>query len=102
MGKSKNVRRRISQHLNSVKLMTAIYESQAVKRWVISCAPKFKPGQEKTKILRVLENGLIDYMMAEGFELKQKQGTKRPNHKISFTGNRDSERLVPRKMRVRI
>jgi hypothetical protein len=102
IGKSTNVRKRVSEHLNSVRLMMAIYDSQAGGKHVICCEPSVRPGQKMSKILAVLENALIDYAMAEGFELKQKQGTKRPNHQIRFTGNRTSEALVPRHMRVRV
>ncbi|HMG48412.1 MAG TPA: hypothetical protein VK614_13245 [Allosphingosinicella sp.] len=102
VGKSMDVRNRVTQHLDSVRLMTAIYESQAGGRYVICCEPKAKPGQKMPRILTVLENALIDYAMAEGYELKQKQGTKRPNHQIKFSGNRTSEALVPRQMRVRV
>ena len=102
VGKTNNVRKRIVQHLDSVRLMTAIYESEAGGRYVICCEPWAKPRQDVAKVLSVLENALIDYFMAEGFELKQKQGTKRPNHQIRFTGNRTSEALVGRHMRVRV
>jgi hypothetical protein len=102
IGKSGDVRNRVFQHLDSVRLMTAIYESQAGGRYVICCEPKVKSGQKMSRILGVLENALIDYAMAEGYELRQKQGTKRPNHQIKFIGNRTSEALVPRQMRVRV
>jgi hypothetical protein len=102
VGKSRNVRQRIVQHLNSVRLMTAIYEAEAGGKYVICGVPWAKPGQEVSKVLSVLESGLIDYFMAEGFELKQKEGTRRPSHEIAFTGNRTSEDLVGRRMRVRV
>jgi hypothetical protein len=102
VGKTGNVRKRIVQHLDSVRLMKAIYEAEAGGKYVICCEPHVKPGQDLTAVLSVLENALIDYFMGEGFELKQKQGTKRPSHQISFTGNRISEKLVGRGMRARI
>jgi hypothetical protein len=102
VGQSTNIRRRIAQHLNSVRLMTAIRDAGTGGRYVIGCQPWAKPGQDMKKVLRVLENGLIDYFMAQGFAPKQKQGLNRPNHQINFTGNRSSEALVERSMRVRI
>jgi hypothetical protein len=102
VGKSTNIRKRVVQHLNSVRLMTAIKEAGTGGRYVIGCQPLAKPGQDVNKVLKILENGLIDYFMAQGFSLKQKQGTNRPNHQIHFTGNRSSEALVERSMRVRI
>lgn len=102
VGKTNNVRKRVAQHLDSVRLMTAIYESEAGGRYVICCEPWAKPRQDVAKVLSILENALIDYFTAEGFELKQKQGIKRPSHQISFTGNRTSEKLVDRNIRVRV
>jgi hypothetical protein len=82
--------------------MTAIYESEGGGRYVICCEPWAKPGQELSKVLSIMEKALIDYFMAEGFDLKQKQGTKQTRHQINFTGNRTSEKLVGRNMLVRI
>jgi hypothetical protein len=51
-------------------------------------------------VISILEQALIAHALSEDFELLQKQGTKTPNHTISFQGNRTSEDLAPRRMRV--
>jgi hypothetical protein len=102
IGRSRNIRNRIKQHLNSVKLMQAIYEAQSGSRFVIYCEPITKPGQDLDKVLRLLENALIDHAMSEGHDLRQKQGTKPAHHTISFRGNRTSEAIAGRLMRVRV
>jgi hypothetical protein len=100
IGKALNLRRRIEQQLNSVRLMTGIREAQIGGRFLIYCMPVLKRGQRIVRVISILEQALIAHALAEDFELLQKQGTKTPNHTISFQGNRTSEDLAPRRMRV--
>ena len=102
IGKALNLRRRIEQQLNSVRLMTGIREAQAGGRFVIYCTPQLKRGQRALRVITILEQALIAHALAEDFELLQKQGTKTPNHTIRFQGNRTSEDLAPRRMRVAV
>jgi hypothetical protein len=102
IGKALNLRRRIEQQLNSVRLMTRIRDAQAGPRFLIYCVPQLRPGQRMLRVISILEDALIAHALAEDFELLQKQGTKTPNHTIQFAGNRVSERLAPRRMRVAI
>ena len=100
IGKALNLRRRIEQQLNSVRLMKGILESQIGKRFFIYCVPQLKRGQRAVRVISILEQALIAHALSEDFELLQKQGTKTPNHTIQFLGNRTSEDLAPRRMRV--
>ena len=100
IGKALNLRRRIEQQLNSVRLMKGILEAQIGGRFVIYCTPLLKRGQRAVRVISILERALIAHALSEDFELLQKQGTMTPNHKISFQGNRTSEDLAPRRMRV--
>ncbi len=100
IGKALNLRKRIEQQLNSVRLMTGIKEAASGNRFLIYCVPKIKPGQRATQVVKLLEDALISHALAFDHELLQKQGTKRPNHTIKFSGNRASEAIAPRKMRV--
>jgi hypothetical protein len=102
IGKALNLRRRIEQQLNSVRLMTGIREAQSGGRFVIYCVPQLKRGQRAVRVISILEQALIAHALAEDFELLQKQGTKTPNHTIRFSGNRTSEDLAPRRMRVAV
>lgn len=100
IGKALNLRRRIEQQLNSVRLMTGIKEAQNGSRFLIYCVPQIKRGQRVAQVVKLLEDALIAHALAFDHELLQKQGTKRPNHTIKFSGNRVSEALAPRHMRV--
>ena len=102
IGKALNLQRRIEQQLNSVRLMTSIRDAQSGLRFLIYCVPQLRPGQRAVRVVAILEDALIAHALAEDFELLQKQGTKTPNHTIRFAGNRISERLAPRRMRVAI
>ncbi len=102
IGKALNLRRRIEQQLNSVRLMTGIREAERGGRFVIYCAPQLKRGQRAIRVITILERALIAHALAEDFELLQTQGTRTPNHTIRFSGNRTSEDLAPRRMRVAI
>ena len=100
VGRAQNLRRRIEQQLNSVKLMTGIKEAPSGKRCLIYCVPRLKRRQRAGSVIRVIEDALIAHSLAENCELLQTQGTKRPNHTIRFNGNRTSEAIAPRHMRV--
>jgi hypothetical protein len=100
IGKALNLRRRIEQQLNSVKLMKGILEAQTGGRFVIYCEPQLRPGQRAVRVITILERALIGHALSVDFELLQKQGTKTPNHTIRFLGNRTSLDLAPRRMRV--
>src|SRR6476661_2623529 len=80
IGKALNLRRRIEQQLNSVRLMTGIREAQSGSRFVMYCVPQLRRGQRAVRVISILEQALI--ALTEDFELLQKQGTKTPNHTI--------------------
>ena len=76
IGKALNLRRRIEQQLDSVRLMTGIREAQRGGRFVIYCTPLLRPGQRAIRVISILEQALIAHAMTEDFELLQKQGTR--------------------------
>lgn len=100
IGRALNLQRRIEQQLNSVRLMTGIRDAPSGTRLLIYCVPQLKRGQKASRVVKIMESALIAHALAENFELLQKQGTKKPNHTIRFKGNRISEAIVPRRMRV--
>jgi hypothetical protein len=102
IGRALNLRRRIEQQLNSVRLMTGIRDAQRGDRFLVYCLPRLKRGQKVKRVIRILENALIAHALAKDYELLQKQGTKIPNHTIRFKGNRTSEAIAPRHVRVAI
>lgn len=101
IGKALNLRRRVEQQLNSVKLMTGIRDAQIGGRFLIYCIPQLKRGQRAAQVVKIMEDALIANALACDHELLQKQGLKRPNHTIRFSGNRASEAIAPRHMRFR-
>jgi len=38
----------------------------------------------------IVERSLVEYVLAEGYELLNEQGTKRPHHSIGNSGSRES------------
>ncbi|MDH5179513.1 MAG: GIY-YIG nuclease family protein [Gammaproteobacteria bacterium] len=101
IGQADNLKSRIEQQFNHVPLMMSIKNAQQGKRILLFCEANLKKGQDRKKVLNLIENALIDHALSEGCELVNKQGTKRPAHSISFTGNRASEAIAPRKMLVK-
>jgi hypothetical protein len=102
IGRARNLRRRIEQQLNSVKLMTRIEDAANGTRFLLYCQPEPRRAVSPQRAVAIIEDGLIAHALSEGHELLQKQGTKRPNHLIHFKGNRTSEQIAPRSVRVRI
>jgi len=102
IGRTTNLQKRLSQHLeSSTRLMVKVRDAPKGVRFFMSCEIKPKRGHQLEKVLRTLEEALIAHALAEGHQLFNKQGVLRPNHTIEFTGNRTSESIAPRYMRVR-
>jgi hypothetical protein len=53
VGRAENLRRRIEQQLNSVKLMTGIRDAEAGKRFLIYCQPRLRRGQQVKRVIRI-------------------------------------------------
>jgi hypothetical protein len=102
IGQANDIRTRIGQHLNSAKLMVGLRDAPAGQRFVACCEITFKKGQPHKTVLDVIENALIAHALAEGYELLQVRGTRFASHTISFTGNRTSESIAPRFIRLRV
>jgi hypothetical protein len=101
IGKALNLRQRLEQQFDSVKLMSRLKSAGNGSRFLIYCEPTLKRGQKAAKVIKVMEDALIAHALAEGHELRQKQGTLRPNHTIKFAGNRTSEAIAGRLVRLR-
>lgn len=101
VGRAANLQQRLLQHLNSVKLMLGIKNAQAGERFFMCCEVNPKRGQKIGKVLEILESALISHLLSEGHELLQIQGTKRPNHTITFDRNETAIQIAPKFMRVK-
>ncbi len=98
VGQASNIKRRIIQHQNNLKLMLGILRAGKGQKCVLYCTITAKQGQRRSKILAILEKALMDHCLTQGYELLNKQGTKVKYEVIRFTGNRTSEDLFGRKM----
>jgi hypothetical protein len=101
VGQAGNLRSRICQQFNNLRLMKAIESSGKGARVVMVAPLRLLRGQQSGAVLDVVELALIEQFMASGFELINKQGTRIPQHSLTFKGNRAVRRLLPASMKVR-
>jgi len=57
-------------------------------------------GQQKAKVLDIVESALIKHALAQGHDLLNQQGTKTKVHAIKSKGNHTSRQVAPLKMLV--
>lgn len=94
IGQSENVRTRIKQHLNSMKLMTQLkHETRKGDKVLVVGELKYRAHRResgKKTAIEVVEKALIDKIIADnrGDYLFNKQGLKLDIHSISFSGNK--------------
>jgi len=101
IGKADDVGRRIKQHLNSIKLMKGIENSQNGDKILMLGTFVPKSGQNKQKAISSIEKALIEHALLEGYELLNKQGTKTPVHKISFSGYLPARNMTGQSMYIK-
>lgn len=101
IGETINLRNRISTHLKSVPLMKSIENSPNGSRILIYCTVATSSRLKAKSQVKIIEKALIYHLQAEGYELFNKKGTKLPTHVIQFSGNRTSEQIAPRLMRIK-
>ncbi|MFE1076838.1 GIY-YIG nuclease family protein, partial [Streptomyces sp. NPDC058783] len=102
IGKALNLRGRIKQQLNNLRLMRQIqdWEKNGARVLLLGYL-KVHGSQDVGTALDVIERALIEHGLAEGHPLVNVQGTRTPFHTLSFTGNRMSEQVAPRQMFVK-
>jgi hypothetical protein len=76
IGKADNLRSRIKQQLNNLRLMRGIETSATGKRLLAFGEFIPKQGQQQTKALQRMEKAYIRHYLADGHQLFNKQGTK--------------------------
>lgn len=95
VGKADNLKGRIKQQLNAVRLMKGIENAPSGARCVVY--GEFKPKQgQRANCLRVIERGLIRYYLAQGNELLNIQGSRIRKHSVT-SDRTDSvvRRMIP-------
>lgn len=101
IGSAKNLRSRLAQQQNNVKLMMGIKNSfKKGDRFLITCTVNLKQGQKSDKVIKLLEDNLIKIALTSGHELINIHGTKIKYEHITFKGNRDSEKMFDRKVSI--
>ena len=98
IGKAEDVGRRIKTHLNSIKMMKGIQNSQNGDKVLIVGELIGKPGQDKKKCIAIVEKALIEHALSEGYDLLNVQGTKTPVHGISFSGYQLAKNVTGKKI----
>jgi hypothetical protein len=100
IGQADNMNQRLEQQQNNVKLMMGIKNGLGGHKYLVYCTIKLKQGQKQNKVLKIIEDNLIDVALSNGNELLNIQGTKNKYDRIVFTGNRDSEKMFQRKINI--
>lgn len=94
IGKAANLRRRIGQHLNNVRLMRGLEEAPAGYRTLHVGEFLPKGGQVAEKAIRIIESALIRAALAEGYDILNVKGTQTLVHTISSRGSREARRWL--------
>lgn len=100
IGQAKGLRSRITQQLNNASLMLTIQNADIGRRILLVARLKLHRGQQKKKVLDIVESSLIKHALAQGHDLLNKQGVKTKVHTIKSKGNHSSKQVAPLTMLV--
>ena len=75
-------------------------QAQAGRRILLIARLILHPGQQKKKVLDIVEFALIKHALAEGHDLLNQQGTRTKVHDIRSKGNASSRQIAPLTMFV--
>jgi len=100
IGQALKLRSRIEQQFNNAKLMMTLKSAPSGHRILLVGRLRFHPGQQKKKVLDIVESALIKHALAQGHDLINQHGTKTKVHAIRSKGNSSSKQVVPRTMLV--
>jgi len=100
IGQALKLRGRIEQQFNNVKLMTTLKKARSGRRILLVARLRLHPGQQKKKVLEIVESALIKHALAQGHDLINQHGTKTKVHAIRSEGNSSSKQVAPRTMLV--
>lgn len=101
VGKAQNIRTRVVQHLTgNVRLMRGIENEDIGRRVVIAGELERKPGVKVGSAIHTIERALMSKFIEDGYDLLNSAGTKRPHHKLEFSGNLLCRRLSGQRIEV--
>jgi hypothetical protein len=95
VGQALRLRNRIEQQFNNAHLMMGLKQARAGRRILLIARLIAHPGQQKKKVLGIVESALIKRALADGHDLLNQQGTKTKVHAIKSKGNSSSRQVVP-------
>ncbi len=98
IGETANLKKRLEQHLNDIKVMKGIENAPGGKRLYLYAQVKTKRGQKIERVLDILQRALVEHALSVGHELLNIQLTRTKLNTINFEGNRTSQKLFTRKM----
>jgi hypothetical protein len=100
VGQAQNLRGRVRQQLNNVRLMVGIRNSKLGPRVVLPAEVRTRNGQNMERALDLAERSLIEHYLSEGYELLNVQGTRIAGDEITFGGNSQGRQTCPRRIVV--
>lgn len=98
IGQATRIRGRVKKQLNNAKLMVALLNTPGRKKYLTYAEVIGKPGQKTSQVLNTVEKALIEHALAEGHDIVNIQGTKRPKHKVTSTGGRSGRAWLPKRL----
>jgi len=96
IGKADNIRGRVRNQLNNLRLMQHVRNAKSGGRIVLAGSLVPRPGQNAMSCLPILERTLIRHFLSEGHDLVNVQGTHIRRHEVEST--RRPRYFVPRVM----
>lgn len=96
VGKSGNLRKRMKQHLNNLKLMKHLEKAKTGERIIITGQAVPLPGQQLNKIIRILERAFISHFLEKGDDLINIKGITIRRHEINSEGPFKKTFIPPR------
>jgi hypothetical protein len=101
VGQAKKLRQRVEQQFKTnVRLMMGIKQADIDHRILLVGKLRLHPGQQKKKVLNLVETALIKHALAQGYDLLNQQGVKTKAHTIKSKGNHSSKQVAPLTMLV--
>jgi len=101
VGKATNLRSRIKQQFNNLKLMTAIQAAANGERRLVFAELITKPGQKVATAIPLCEKSLIRFYLARGDGLVNIQGTSIKFHELESERG-DLKNFLPLKTKMQI
>lgn len=101
IGRTAKLKRRMKQHMDSRRFMTALGNFPNGTRFLAWATFRLKQGQRLVRVMRIVERGLILHALSDNHQLINIQGTKTPVDTVNFTGNLEARNIFRMTVLVR-